>query len=69
MDPMHTPEHLRSGEVDTFVFASDDGVARRSRRRREGDRMKAPSTRGSDALTTQRRAPMGQRPTISLRDC
>jgi len=69
MDPIHTPEQLTNGEADTLVFASDDGGARRSRRRRESDRMKAPSTRTWDVLATQRRGPNGQHATINLRDC
>jgi len=69
MNPIDTFEQSPNDEADTLVFASDDGLVRRERRRRESDRMKAPSARMWDGPATQRREPKGQRATINLRDC
>jgi hypothetical protein len=69
MNPIDTSVEPPKGGNCAPVFALDDVAVRRDRRRRESDRMKAPSSRTWDGQATQRREPISTRETINLRDC
>jgi len=55
--------------IETPAFLGEDALDRRSRRRREIDRMKAPTAASGDARVVFRKDAAGPGPIINLRDC